>query len=161
MATNSAPPTSRSTSNRIEHADDAGDGLAHGLPLAQQSGVVDPGAPADPRGDLTSAERSGDGRGSGRVADAHLAEHQQVGIELDRPRWRPARDRLVEPFGRHRRVVADVVGRPADADIDRVDRCAGHCGERGDGALARAVGGEHRGGDVGGVLAHAGAAVTP
>ena len=54
---------------------------AHGLALARQTVVVDTGAAPDPRGDLAAGERGGDrGRGGG-VADAHLAEHEQVGVE--------------------------------------------------------------------------------
>ena len=50
--------------------------------------------------------------------------------------------------GRQRRLEADVVRRPADADVDGVDRGAGLAGEGADRRAALAVGVEHRRRDV-------------
>ena len=66
---------------RIGDAGDPIDGLAHGDLLAHERGVVDAGAAADPCRDLAAAERGGHRGGRRRVPDAHLAEHQQVGVE--------------------------------------------------------------------------------
>ena len=116
---------------------------AHGVALAVEALVVDTGAAADPGGHLAATERRGDGGRRGGVADAHLAEHEQVGVEpVDGVA--PGGGRLLEALERHRRLEPDVAGGTADADVDRVDGGAGDGGERAHGRLAGAVGGEHR-----------------
>jgi hypothetical protein len=134
---------------RIEHAGDPVHRLANGLALAREPLVVDTGSPTHPCCDLAAAERCGDGRGSCRVADAHLAEDEEVGVErLD---GIPACGRrLREALRGHRRHEADVTGRVTDADVDRLDRRAGHGCEGADGRLPCAVCREHRRRHVGG-----------
>ena len=66
---------------RIGDAGDAGDRQLHRLTLACQALVIDTGSTPDPRSDLTTGEGGNDCRGDGGVADAHLAEHEQVGVQ--------------------------------------------------------------------------------
>ncbi len=109
--------------------------------------VVDAGAAADPCRGLAAGERGGDGGRRCGVADAHLAEHEQVGVERVDRSHRDGDD-LVEAFRRQRRFVADVGRRPADTDVDRLDRCTGVASEGADRRPAFAERGEHRFGDA-------------
>ena len=109
----------------------------------------------DPRRGLAAGEGGGDGGRRCGVADAHLAEHEQVGVERVDGGDRHGDD-LVEAFRRQRRLVADVGGRLADADVDRLDRGAGVAGEGADRRSTLAERGEHRLGDAGRVGADLG-----
>jgi hypothetical protein len=60
------------------------DGGAHGVGLPPQAFVVDAGPPADPLLRLPPVERMIDGCGGCRIADAHLAKHEQVGFGRER-----------------------------------------------------------------------------
>ena len=68
----------------LDRVGDAGDPphrFLHGGALAGEALVVDAGAAADPRRRLATGQRGGDrGRRRG-VADAHLAEHEEVAVE--------------------------------------------------------------------------------
>ena len=108
----------------LERVGDPGDSsnrLLHGRPLAGQPLVVDTGAASDPRGGFAARQRGSDRRRRRGVADADLAEDQEVAIEPVDGIERDADD-VVESFGSQRRLVADVAGRPADPDVDRLDR---------------------------------------
>ncbi len=67
--------------DRVGDAGDAAHRLLHGGALAGEALVVDAGAAADPRRGLAAGERGRDGGRRCGVADAHLAEHEQVGVE--------------------------------------------------------------------------------
>ena len=80
--------------------------------LARQPGIVDAGAAADPIGAGAAEQRCGDRRRGGGVADAHLAEAQQVGVLGDRViAGRNGGEEI--GFG-HRRRDGEVGGRPLD-----------------------------------------------
>ena len=91
--------------------------------LAVEPGVVDTGAATDPRRRVAAEQCPRQRGGGGRVADADLAEHEQVGVERVDGGDRLSDD-IVEPRRRHRGLEADVAGRAADADVDRVERRA-------------------------------------
>ena len=61
-----------------------GDGAPHHVHLAQQRGVVDAGAAADPVLGAAAVERMADRRRAGRIGDAHLAQRQHVDVRFDR-----------------------------------------------------------------------------
>ena len=157
IAISSAPPTSRMISIGSVTPAMRRTASCDGGALAGEALVVDAGAAPDPRRGLAAGERGGDGGRRRGVADADLAEHEQVGVERVDGGDRHGDD-LVEPFRRHRRFVADVAGRVADADVDRLDRRPGVAGERADRRSALAEGGEHRRGDGGRVGADLGRA---
>ena len=85
--------------DRVGDAGDPAHGLLHGGALAGQAGVVDAGAAADPRRRLTAGERGGDRRRRRGVADAHLADDEQVAVEAVDGGDRHVDD-LVEPLRR-------------------------------------------------------------
>ena len=128
---------------RIGDPGDAAHRLLHGGALHRQRGVVDAGAAADPCRRLAAGERRGHRRRDGCVADAHLADHEEVAVEgVD---GGPGDvDDLGEPFRRHRRLDADVAGRLADPDVDRRHGGPGVAGEAADRRAALGEGGEHR-----------------
>ena len=130
--------------DRVGDAGDPPDRFLHGGALAGEALVVDAGATADPGGRLATGERGGDRRRRRGVADAHLAEHEQVAVERRRPRRsrsaRPARtDARTAPLSNR----MSPVGWPTPTSI-AVDLGAGDAGERVDRRAALAVGGEHR-----------------
>ena len=147
MATSSAPPDLAEHLDRVGDAGDAPHGLLHGDALAGEAGVVDTGAPPDPRRRLAAGERGGDGRRRRRVADAHLADDQQVAVEAV-DGGDGGVDRLVEALRLQGGLEADVVRRLADADVDGDDGGADLAGERADRRAPVPVGVEHRRGDL-------------
>ncbi len=62
----------------------ARDRRAYGVGLAPQALIVDAGPPADPVLRLPAMKRMIDGRRRRRIADTHLAEHEQVGLGGER-----------------------------------------------------------------------------
>ena len=138
---------------RVGDAGDAPHGLLHGDPLAVEAGVVDPGAPPDPRRRLAAGQGGGDRRRRRRVADAHLADHQQVTVETV-DGGDGGVDDLVEALRFEGGLEPDVVRRLADPDVDGDDGGTDLAGERVDRRAAVAVGVEHRRRDVGGIGAH-------
>ena len=55
-----------------------GEGALDGAALARETLVIDSGAAADDVGDGQAGEGGGDGAGGGGVADAHLAEAEEI-----------------------------------------------------------------------------------
>ena len=85
---------------RVQHTGDAVDCLPNGFALAVHALVVQAGSSPDPRSDLATAQCGSDRRGSSGVADAHLAQHQQIGIQLF-DGSAACLGRLLEPIDRH------------------------------------------------------------
>ena len=93
---------------------------AHRVGLALEALVVDAGAAADPILRLAAVERVIDRRRDRRVADAHFAEHEQVGLGGERLHAEGHRRRaglLVE-----RRLLGDVAGRLLEREFVDLER---------------------------------------
>ena len=115
--------------DRVRDPCDAAHRLLHRRPLAGQAGVVDAGASTDPRRRLTAGQGRRERRRRRRVADPHLAEHQQVCVEAIDLRDGDLHD-LLEPLRRQRRLEPDVAGRAADAHVDGIHASRRHDGRR-------------------------------
>src|SRR5919108_94209 len=115
--------------------------------LAGVAGVVHAGPPAGERRGVAAEQGGGDRRGGGGVADAYLAEHQQVGVEPGhRP---PARvEAGAEPARVQGRLARQVAGRVADADVDDVKGGADLAAHRAGGGGALPQRPQHGGGDL-------------
>ena len=96
------------------------DRRAHGVGLALEPRVVDARAAADPILRLAAVERMIDRGRDGRVADAHFAQAQQIGLRGERLHAEGHRRRaglFVE-----RRFLRDVAGRLLEREFENFQR---------------------------------------
>jgi hypothetical protein len=106
----------------------------HGLGLARETGIVDPGAAANPIRRLAAEQGARERRGRGRVGDAHLAKTQQIGIGVDAVASQSERSSAVGLA--HRRLDGEIRGRPVEFQIMNLERGARRTAELVDGGAA-------------------------
>jgi hypothetical protein len=113
---------------------DPASGRLDGGQLAGQAGVVDTGAAAGAGLGREAEEDGGDGGGRGGVADAHLAQDQQVGVQ---PGHGVAAGLHTgpEPGRVEGRLAGQVAGGLADPDVDHVQGRAHLPGQHAGGGL--------------------------
>src|SRR3546814_4360216 len=86
------------------------------LRLARDAMPIDPGPRPDPSRHPAREAARAERRGGGRIADAHLAEHDEVEVGVDHRR---AAVQRVEAFGfAHRGVGGEIGGRPVEVERD-------------------------------------------
>jgi hypothetical protein len=108
-------------------------------PFALEAGVVDPGAATGPARSAAAEQCGGKRRCRGRVADAHLAETNEISGRRHRVvAGGDGFEELALPHGRRRREVR---GRPVEGERQHAQVRAGRAGELID---CRAAGGEVR-----------------
>ena len=151
--------------------------IAHGSRLAHPGRVVDPGAATHDREEIGGGEETGDGCRGGGVADAHVADDEEVGSRVDllvskghaeaegTPRLIEghrvlAVDRsagATDTAGGHARIeVVGVVRGGVDADIDDADVGAYLAREGVGGSALGEEGAHHLSGHLGGIGGGAG-----
>ena len=154
IATSSAPPTSRSTSNGSVMPAIRATAVATASRLRARPSSSTPVPRPTQSAGSPSPSSGGDGRGGRGVADPHLADHQQIGVERFH-RGAAGGNALLEAFDRQRRLHPNVSRGSPDAHVDRVARWhRPRVGERGTVLWCAAKRSEHRGGHLDRVLAH-------
>ena len=126
----------------------------HDVDLARDALIVEAGAATADVHRLRGEQPGGERTRNGRVADPHLPQGDHACVKR-RCMFDAALDKRLRLRELERRSDRDVARRPADADVDDVDRGSRLAGEHRDGRPAAGEVGEHLAGHLLRVGAHA------